>query len=260
MGVGTAIAVGAGVSAAASIGSAAMQSSAAEDAAETQANAANQATATQWKMYQQNRTDMLPWITQGQNAINRIGTGVQPGGEYDRFTMNDFVTDPGYSWRKQEGINALMASGAASGMYGSGNLGTALVNYGQNLASNEYQNAYGRWLDRYNRVAQLANIGQTQSQAVGSMGTSVANSISSNQIAAGNALAAGTLGSSNAWGNAMTGVMNQGMSGLGAYLNYNQNQKLLNTILDSSGGSSNSLYGYGGSGTDYGDYFDYMMY
>lgn len=47
---------------------------------------------------------------------------------------------PGYGFQLQQGQNALVSQAAAQGYLGSGNLGTALVKYGQNYA----QSAYGQ--------------------------------------------------------------------------------------------------------------------
>lgn len=54
--------------------------------------------------------------------------------------------DPGYQWRLEQGRKALEAGAASKGGLLSGGTQKALVNYGQNLASQEYSNAYGRAL------------------------------------------------------------------------------------------------------------------
>jgi len=246
MGISTAAIVGGGLSAAGSLASGIMGSNAAEDAANAQLTAANNANALQWKMYQQNRSDMMPWLTAGTGAVNRLSTGLQPGGEYDKFTMADFTADPGYQYRQKEGVNALRAGSSAAGNFGSGNMGAALTSYGQNLANNEYQNAYGRWLDSYNRVAGLAGTGQQQSQAMASSGTNTANAMNANTLAGGIANAYGIVGSANALSGGITGVGNQIMGGLGTYMNYQQNQSLLNALQGGSYGNTGS-YQMGGA-------------
>lgn len=112
------------------------------------------------------------------------------------------LMDPGYDFRKQEGINALAAAGAASGNYGSGNMGVALQDFGQNLASQEFQNVY-------NRLAGMSGTGQVQSQAIGNMGVNTGNvmanylnqagqNIAQGQVAGANALAGGVRDTENA--------------------------------------------------------------
>jgi hypothetical protein len=56
------------------------------------------------------------------------------------------ANDPGYQWRMDQGRKALEASAAARGGLFSGATGKALVDYGQGLASQEYDKAYGRAL------------------------------------------------------------------------------------------------------------------
>jgi hypothetical protein len=101
------------------------------------------------------------------------------------------LMDPGYAFRKQEGINALAAAGAASGNYGSGNMGVALQDFGQNLASQEFQNVY-------NRLAGMSGTGQVQSQAIGGMGMNTGNVMANYLNQAGQNIAQGQIASSNA--------------------------------------------------------------
>ena len=101
------------------------------------------------------------------------------------------LMDPGYEFRKQEGINALAAAGAASGNYGSGNMGVALQDFGQNLASQEFQNVY-------NRLAGMSGTGQVQSQAIGGLGVNTGNAMANYLNQAGQNIAQGGVAASNA--------------------------------------------------------------
>lgn len=56
----------------------------------------------------------------------------------------NFAADPSYQNRFQGGQQALLRQQAAGGFYGSGNMGTALVDYGQKAASDEYQAQFDR--------------------------------------------------------------------------------------------------------------------
>lgn len=58
----------------------------------------------------------------------------------------NFEADPGYAFRQQEGIKALMSSRAAQGGRNSGAALRELMEYGQGLASQEYQNFANRQL------------------------------------------------------------------------------------------------------------------
>jgi hypothetical protein len=96
----------------------------------------------------------------------------------------------------------------------SGNALRAGQQYGQQMGSQEYQNAYNRYLGGYNiNTANnqfLANLGQSsannQANAVGNFGAGQAANITG----AGNAMAAGQIGSANAYTNAIG-------QGIGAY-------------------------------------------
>jgi hypothetical protein len=156
------------------------------------------------------------------------------------------TADPGYAFRMQQGVDALQASGAAAGNYGSGNLGTALATYGQNMGSNEYANAYGRWQDQYNRLAQVAGVGQSATNTTGELGASSAATTGSNYVASANAQAMGQVNSTNSFLNGIAGTENQIISGLGTYAKYQQQQSL----LDQYKAAQNSSYWGGGAGDD----------
>jgi hypothetical protein len=158
-------------------------------------------------------------------------------------------------------MKGLNASAAARGGLISGNALKGATDYGQASGSQEYQNAYNRYLTNNAQNLQayntntanqqyLANLGQSsannQANSIGNFG----NSAASNMIGAGNANAAGTVGMANAV-----------TSGVGTYLNYNQNQNMLaalqgrNTSAYANAGQAmnqygaNNVYGYGGQGT-----------
>lgn len=73
------------------------------------------------------------------------------------FSYGDFVApdaetfkqDPGYAFRLKEGQRALENSAAARGTLLTGATAKALANYGQEAASQEYGNAFGRALTSY---------------------------------------------------------------------------------------------------------------
>lgn len=77
--------------------------------------------------------------------------------EYSGDQPFQFQKDPGYDFRMQEGQNAIESSAAARGGQLSGATLKALAKYGQDYASNEYQNAYGRYVDQRNYGRQNYN-------------------------------------------------------------------------------------------------------
>lgn len=139
------------------------------------------------------------------------------------FSMNDFEQDPGYAFRLSEGQKALDRSAAARGGLQSGSALKAAARYGQDMGSQEYQNAFNRYqINRANKLQPLQSLaGMAQSSAntltgaAGQLGQGLAES----QIGAGNARASGYMGTANA----ISG-------GLGSYLNYQQGQNYLNAL------------------------------
>ena len=83
--------------------------------------------------------------------------GLSPG-ELGTQQFN-FQADPGYGFRLSEGLKALERSAAARGGLMSGGTGKALQRYGQDLASQEYGNAFRRFQEE--RAAR-AGLGQME--------------------------------------------------------------------------------------------------
>jgi hypothetical protein len=147
-------------------------------------------------------------------------------GKYSRdFSASDFEQDPGYAFRQSEGMKALERSASARGSLLSGGTLKGIQRFGQDLASQEYGNAFNRYqINRSNQLNPLQSLmGSGQSaanvttSAAGQMGQNVANS----QLAAGQARASGYIGFGNA--------INQG---LGSIAGYYANQPLQNAMID----------------------------
>lgn len=109
---------------------------------------------------------------------------------------SDMGVDPSSGFRFGEGKQAVERSSAATGMFGSGNMGQALVKYGQDFASTEYAN-------QFSRLAQLAggNIGNP-----GTAGQILAGQAASDQQGrdAFGAAIGKAVGNTN-WGNVLGG-------------------------------------------------------
>jgi hypothetical protein len=223
---------------AAIVGSSLIGANASQQAAQTQANAAAQANQLLAQQYQQQRADLAPFTTAGLGAQNQLLTflGLPGGtqganfGKYSGdFTGADLLAnqDPGYGFRLAEGQKALERSAAARGGLLSGGTGKALTSYGQQMGSQEYQNAYNRYqTNRSNQLAPLFTLtgsGQAsaagQAAAAGNYGTGAAGNLTS----AGAAQAAGNVGTANAIS-----------SGLGSYLGYTGQQDLINALRKSA--------------------------
>jgi hypothetical protein len=207
------------------VGSSLIGASASRSAAGTQAAAAEQGTAAQERMFERQVQLQEPWRKAGEQALNKL----IPLTDYQKFGMAQFTADPGYAFRLSEGQKALERSAAARGGLLSGATGKALTRYGQEMGSQEYQNAFNRY--QAERAAQLqplqslAGVGQTSANtltnAAGTLGSNIAQGIGS----AAAARASGYVGGANAL-----------TSGLGTYLNYSQGQNMLAALRGGGGG------------------------
>ena len=207
------------------------QASAADRAAELQRQTAQEQLALQERMYEEGVARQQPWLEAGQGALNKL---IPMATDYQRFGMEQFQQDPGYQFRLSEGLKALDRQAAARGGLISGGALKAAQRYGQDMASQEYQNAFNRYQTErsaaLNPLQSLAGVGQTTANQLGAAGQSYAN-------AAGNIMGAsasniGDYGQAAAAARASgyTGTANALTGALGTGLNYYQNQQLLNRL------------------------------
>jgi hypothetical protein len=224
--------------------SAYMSSKAAKDAANTQAAASDRAIAAQQAGLSEQQAISAPFVDKGTQAMNRLAAMTEPGGEYyDPFSQTDFKEDPGYAFRLKEGMKALNSTAAARGGLISGNALRAATGYGQELGSQEYQNAFNRYYtERTNKMDPLkflTGVGQAAGAGQASNIGAATGNIANLTTGAGNAMAAGQVGAANAYTNAM----GQGIS------QYQTNQ-LLNRYAPQPQTPTYNYYGGYGSGTE----------
>lgn len=182
IGAGAGALIGGGLSLVGSVLGSNAQSDAVQNAANTSASASNYAADIQKQMYDQTRADQTPWRDAGVNALAQLNSGTAAGGSLVRpFSMSDYQADPGYAFRLSEGIKALDRSASARGQLASGSALKAAERYGQDYASNEYQNAYNRYqsnqTNQFNRLASMAGLGQTANNALQSANSTYGNAI-----------------------------------------------------------------------------------
>lgn len=234
------IAAAIGVSAVAGVAGAVMSSSAAKKAASTQAAAAQQQIDAQREMFEKQVELQEPFRQGGLAAQNRLLMLLGlPGGEagpesaaygrYGRtFAMSDFQADPGYAFRMSEGMKALENSAAARGGLLSGTTLKGIQRFGQDLASQEYTNAFNRYYTE--RQAQLNPLqaflgqGQTATNQIGQAAQNFGQGMAQAYGNMGQARASGYVGQANAINQGISGI-NQG---IGQYMNYNMMQNFLN--------------------------------
>jgi hypothetical protein len=209
------------------------QAKAAERAADLQAQAAQEATALQRQMYEQGVERQQPFLEAGTGFFNQLAA-LQRGGP--GAAQNFLQMDPGYGFRMSEGLKALERSAAARGGLMSGATGKALQRYGQDVASQEYGAAY-------NRLANLANVGPQAAGVMSNLGQTYATNAGNLGLGAAQAMGQGLAGAAQARGSAYMGGVNALTGGLGSYLNYQQNQNLVNQLMAQNQGL---MYGAGG--------------
>lgn len=206
----TAAILGAGaLGAAGSLAASGTQASAAGQAANTQLQATRETNALMRDFRDEDIARFQPFYEGGTQAFNALrfetGLGDRPEG-YGGFTAT-----PGYDFRFNEGMRGVEQSVAARQGLLSGAALEATNAFGQNFASNEYNNYLSR-------LAGIASGGQSaagmQSSASQNYGTQIGqNTMAGGQAAAqgianaANAGAAGIVGATNALG----GAINQGI-------------------------------------------------
>ena len=192
------------------------QAKAAQQAANTQAAAADRASQVQWDMYDQTRADLMPYADAGRTALSQLMGEMGPDGYFNQtYTGQDIYSDPSYQFRLQQGQDAIQSSAAAKGGLLSGATLKALQGYGQDMASQEYQNAYNRFnadqTNQYNRLSNLVGVGQNAAAQQGNYGAQTAQAVANNTMAGANAQAAGQIAAGNSTANnfgALLGVGN----------------------------------------------------
>jgi len=297
----------AGFTAAAIAGSAIIGSMASRSAASSQARSAGEATQAQRDIADQQvalqreqylkqlelnepfrqagltgQNMLLAQLQGGPYASAKFGgvEGYDPASAMRNFGASDFQADPGYAFRLSEGMKGMNATAAARGGLLSGNALRAGQEYGQQLGSQEYQNAFNRY--QANRAAQaqeygnafnrfqtertntlaplqsLAGVGQSATQQAQQAAQNYATGASGALGNFGNAQASNIIGQGNARASGYIGGANALSSGVGQGLNFYQNRNLINQLQNNrnmyaGGGGGYTMpqpYSYGGADAD----------
>ena len=186
-----------------------IQAGAAEGASEQQADAARNALALSREMFEYQKGLLEPYRTAGTAALERLSGAMGLGGQAQQQKMLEM--DPGYGFRLGEGLKALERMQSARGSMLSGGAMKAGTEYAQKFASGEYQNAY-------NRLANIAGLGQTAGSQLGGAAQQFGQTAGQTGMDAANALAAGRYGRISAYTTGMQGAAN-------AYQNYLSQQQ-----------------------------------
>jgi hypothetical protein len=202
------------------VGSAVIGAGASKSAASTQAAAADRSAEVQREIFERQVELQQPWLKAGEQALNRLTPLAM---DYQQFGMQQFQADPGYQFRMSEGMKALERGAAARGGLLSGSTLRATQRFGQDLASQEYQNAFNRYqaerTARLQPLQSLAGVGQTTAQQLSGQAGQMGANVGQAMQAGAAARASGYVGQANA----LTGA-------LGTGLNFYQGQQLLNRL------------------------------
>jgi hypothetical protein len=258
------------------LGAAHKQSTADKNAGGTVAVAGKDVQANTQKQLAASNAELNPYITAGQSAFSNVGQLMQQGaqgqgplaswtGSFQAPTAAQAEATPGYQFQLQQGTQALENSAAARGGLLSAGTGKQLEQYGQGLASTNYQQTYNNAMQQYQQQYQqfqnnqsnlynrLMGIGQTGlgatqtsvganmqgAQLYGQQGQLAASQQAGYQAQAGGAQAIGMAGLGNSIGNAMGGI--GGMMNMGGAPNYSAGGG--NLPLAPPGTVNSSVYG-----------------
>jgi hypothetical protein len=203
------------IAAVATVGSGYLQGQAAKSAAKTQAESADRAMGQESAMYYQGREDLAPYRESGYTAlkdIERMKPFLTAQFGPDQFAQ---YLDPSMAFRQRLGTQATERMANVGGGAISGNTLRALTDYGQNLASTEYGNAFNRFQTErgniYNTLANIAGMGQNAANTGINAGQNFAASQTGLLTGQAAAQAAGTVGQANAYGGALGNIGNYAM-------------------------------------------------
>ena len=197
------------------------QAKAATQAANTQLKASREATQVQKDMYDQTRMDLMPYANAGRSSLSQLMGQMGPNGYFNQtYDGQDIYSDPSYQFRLNEGLDAVQSGAAAQGGLLSGATMKALQSYGQDMASQEYQNAYNRFnadqTNRYNRLSNIVGLGQNAAAQQGNAGMQTAQAVANNTMSGANSQAAGQIAAGNKTANNFGSVLSAatGIGGL----------------------------------------------
>ena len=194
--------------------SAAAASDSNRKARHAQQDAERRARALQEKRLAEQKADQEPWRASGLSALEKLNDFTKNA---HTFTMADYEADPGYAFRLGEGQKALERGADARGILNSGRGLKEITRYGQDFASNEYQNAYNRYsndqTNRFNRLASIAGIGQLATNTLGGYRQGATNAETEGMYGLGNSVAASHIAQGNIYSNFLSQMGNTYMQG-----------------------------------------------
>jgi hypothetical protein len=238
------------IAATAALAGGAIAAGGAKKAGNIQAQAAREAQAANERALERQIALQEPFRQAGLTAQEQIMQLLGIGGDATAagygslakpFGQTDFQQDPGYAFRQAEGMKALERSAAARGGLLSGGTMKGIQRFGQDLASQEYGNAFNRYqIERSARLNPLQSLmGSGQSAAnvtTGNIGQAGQNE-AANLYGAGQGRASGYVGQANALSGALGSIGQAAASYplMQAQMNY------FNSLAGGGGGGGGSV-------------------
>jgi hypothetical protein len=189
------------------------QAKAATNAAQTQYQATQDASQQQREMFDILNKQQAPYRESGYQALGKINEMLPQF--TSQFTSADLIKnlDPSYQFMLQQGLGA---TGQAMNVGGGGsNVDLARTKFAEEYAKTGAQQAYNNFTNQqsniYNRLSNLAGIGQAAQSQSNTLGSNTANALSQLGIGGASALGAGQVGAANAMAGAYGNIGNNFM-------------------------------------------------
>lgn len=174
----------------------------AHEASKNQAGAAEGSFGLTQGMFDQIRSDLLPFMQGGQEAmgplLDMLGI-TREGGMSPEAIQKALEKLPGYQFTKQQGLNAVNNAFGARGLGLSGAQAKGIADFATGLADTTFGNQFNRLLD-------MVRLGESAATHTGTFGTEAASQMGNALMFGGNARAAGILGATNAAGGGLNSL------------------------------------------------------
>ena len=181
------------------------QSKAQAKAAKSYGKSADAQTRAIMEMYYQTREDLMPYMQYGEKGLEKYWKELEAG-------PGPMEASPGYKWRMEEGEKAIGRAATAKGQFFSGKRGKALMEYGQEMASSEYDKFMGRYYQKLGSYLPLIQAGQASAAKTGTQGLQAVGMSSGIQMGAAGARASSYINRGDIYAN-----LAEQIGGLAAY-------------------------------------------
>lgn len=187
-----ALVTAAAIAGAATLASGAMASKGAKDAARQANRGTDAAIAEQQAAREQFQQNIQPYLGAGTGALSQLQA-------LNAGDFSSFYESPDYAYTRDQMQQGIERGAAARGSLYSGGTNVDLAGALGGLASQNYSNFY-------NRLSNLATMGQNAAVGAGSMGQNTANALGGLYTQQGENSANAAIGQANAYGNALAGL------------------------------------------------------